>query len=351
MSCGGGGSGSSQNSQSSSQLDPQIKQAELDWYSNQQKIQQAAQGASLNTTQTPVTDASGNAVLDANGNPTYTSSSTAKAYTPYTGQKVASLDPYTTNAETNYQTGSYQPANTAGVSAATSAAGYSPQQVTGQGVTAGSLANTDLSSYLNPYTKDVTNTTINDFTRASKINGVNSQQQATLQGAFGGSGQGVFQANNQDNLDRTLASTLSNLNQSNFTNAQTQATNDLNRNLSANEFSANATNTANLANQSAGLTANGQKISAASTLGTLGQQAQAGQTTDLTNGMTMGTTNQANKQSNLDWNYQNNYYNPNYMQPQWDVQMANAGQGNMPTAQTLSASTGSGGSASGNASC
>ncbi|MTJ81731.1 MAG: hypothetical protein F8N37_12035 [Telmatospirillum sp.] len=319
MSCGGSGGGSSQNSQTTAQLDPQVKQAELDWYGNQQKIQQAAQGASLTKTQTGT---------DADGNPVYAYA--AKPYTPYTGQKVAGLDPYTTAAEQGYQAGSYQPANTAGTVAATSAAGYQPSTVT-----AGSVAGTDLTPYLNPYTKSVTDATINDFTKASARNATASQAAATTQGAFGGSGQGVYQANEQDNLDRTLASTLAGLNQDNFKTALGTATSDLNRSLQAQGM-----------NQQAGLTANGQRISAAGTLGALGQQAQAGQTADLTNGMAMGATNRDVTQQGLDWNYQNNFYNPNYMQPEWAVQLANGGQGNMPQAQTLSSSSGKGGSTS-----
>lgn len=313
------GEASDSSSASSSTLDPDIKQAELDWLDAQSGISDTAQG-----------------YVDT-------------GYTRYGGQKVAGLDPLQQQAIDSYQTGVYQPYLDSATKVAETAATYQPTLASAALVTPGSLSTTDLSPYMDPYTKDVTEATLSDFDRASKLVGTNAQQAATTQGAFGGSGQGVFQANNQDNLNQTLASTLASLNEGNFTNAQTQATNDLNRDLTGQLGNQTSLNTTSQFNSGIGLDAARMNLSAADTLASLGMQAQQGQTTDASNLMSMGGTSRDVTQQGLDWDYENNFYNKNYEYPTWAISMLNSGQGNMPTAQTLTTSDSD--STSGGASC
>jgi len=142
-------------------------------------------------------------------------------------------------------------------------AGYRPSQVQ-----AGSLANTSLSGYMNPFQRDVIDTTMGEINRQETLQNNALQDQAQRVGAFGGDRMAVQQAENNRNFDMTRASTLAGLNSQNFLNAQGQATNDINR-----DFSAQQTNQGMNANMmqggASGLAALGQ--GGASGLGALGQ--------------------------------------------------------------------------------
>jgi hypothetical protein len=142
-------------------------------------------------------------------------------------------------------------------------------------VTAGQLATTDLSPYLNPYTQDVANTTISQAMRAKGIGDVAAQGQATQAGAFGGSRSAVLQNLNDASWQQNLQSTLAGINQQGFTQAQQAAQQDISGRLQAAQGNqqagltigqanigaenaakaagATAANTASLANQQAGI--------------------------------------------------------------------------------------------------
>lgn len=141
----------------------------------------------------------------------------------YTGNMVAGSNPsLDTSFDMFKNIGANRPgesALTAGIDTTAGVANYQP----------GSLPGIDLSGYMNPYQKSVTDTTMADLERQRQIAGVNDQQKATAAKAWGGSRSGVAQSLTNDAYDRNAASTLASLNFNNFNNAQGMATNDLNR--------------------------------------------------------------------------------------------------------------------------
>jgi hypothetical protein len=191
--------------------------------------------------------------------------SLASGYQPYTGQLVAPTTAATTQAQQGLidfaQSGVGTPALNSAVSAAGGVAGYTPQQIT-----AGQIANTDLTPYENPYTSDVINTTNSDLARANDILNTNTNASATAAGAFGGDRSAVANNLNNESYLRTLASTDAGLNSANFTQAQTAASQDIASRLSAAQ-----------GNQTAAATGAGLNLQGASLLGTLsGQQVSQG---------------------------------------------------------------------------
>lgn len=227
----------------------------------------------------------------------------ASSLTPYTGQLTAGFTPTQTQAQ-GVLTGigtdpSYTAANNNAIGSVQgilnnpsnpniTSQGVNPQTVssnpiagaqsiTSSPVTAGLLSNTDLSPYLNPYTNDVINASVAQNAVARQNAQVQDAQQATAQGAFGGSRSGVASALTNQLYDQNNQSNIANLNSANFSQAQAAATGDINRTLGANQFNAtndqsaqsqNAANTlasqeynsgqnynAQIANQTAGLNA------------------------------------------------------------------------------------------------
>jgi hypothetical protein len=75
----------------------------------------------------------------------------------------------------------------------------------------GQLANGDASTFFNPYQNQVVDAMHSDFDRQRQFGLQAANQQATAQGAFGGSRQAVLQAQNLDNVNQNEASTLANL--------------------------------------------------------------------------------------------------------------------------------------------
>lgn len=96
-----------------------------------------------------------------------------------------------------------------------------------------SVANTNLSPYMNPFQQQVTDATMGELNRQELMQGNAMKDEAQRAGAFGGDRMAIQQAENNRNFDMTRASTLANLNSQNFTNAQGQANNDLNRGFQA----------------------------------------------------------------------------------------------------------------------
>jgi hypothetical protein len=158
-------------------------------------------------------------------------------------------------------------------------AGMSPSQIQEQ-----SLAGTDLGGYMNPFQRQVTDATMGELGRQEKLQDLAIQDQAQRAGAFGGDRMAIQQAENNRNFDQTRAQTLANLNFQNFGNAQSMATNDINRNFQAQQanqgmnagmMQAGAAGLANMAGQGAsGLSSLGQF--GVSGLGGLGQSGLSG---------------------------------------------------------------------------
>lgn len=106
--------------------------------------------------------------------------------------------------------------------------GYQPQQVS-----AGQLASTDLSAYLNPYTQNVIDAGVSDLDRARQMAISGGQGAATLSGAFGGSRHGVADAETNRGFLDQVSSLTANLRNAGFQNAQNAALTDIGNRLTA----------------------------------------------------------------------------------------------------------------------
>jgi hypothetical protein len=177
------------------------------------------------------------------------------------------------------------------------------------------LSGVDLSPYMNPYTSGVINTSLQDLYRQQQIQDQTDSGKATAAGAFGGSRSAVLQNLDDDSYIRAAASTAANLNQANFSQAQSAAAGDVGRQLTASQSNQSAamqaalanqsaSMQAALANQSAGLQAAGLNLNAANALAGYGGQqlSQAQQWAQALS--TAGGAQQQNQQAQLDAAYQ-----------------------------------------------
>lgn len=137
--------------------------------------------------------------------------------------------------------------------------GYQPQQVS-----AGQLADTDLTSYLNPYTQNVIDTGVQDLNRAREMSISSGQGNATLSGAFGGSRHGVADAETNRGFLDQVGSLTANLRSAGFQNAQNAALADIGNRL-----------TADTANQGADLAGADLRLRAGNQAASIGLGAEA----------------------------------------------------------------------------
>ena len=124
---------------------------------------------------------------------------------------------------------------TGGLAATADAGMYRPETVQ-----AGQLAGMDLSQYTNPYEQQVVDQTIADLGRANQIAQNVQDFQFGQAGAYGGSRQGIADAEMQRNFLDRVGATVGGLRQAGYTNAQNQATADLNRQYQADTFNVGA---------------------------------------------------------------------------------------------------------------
>ena len=160
--------------------------------------------------------------------------------------------------------------------------------VSSDNVTAGQLAGSDLSAYTNPYETQVVDQALGDIERNRLMAQNVGSAQAGAANAFGGSRQGIAEAETNRAYMEQAAKTASGLRQAGYMNAQDQAGQDISRrmqaslanqqanmqagqfnvgtdlasqqanqaaNMQANQFGASARNQASLANQQAGMQA------------------------------------------------------------------------------------------------
>jgi hypothetical protein len=199
---------------------------------------------------------------------------------PYTGQLTAGFTPTQLQAQgvlSGVATDPRYAANNNQAISGTQGVLNNPVngQITANPVNASTIANTDLSPYLNPYTNDVINTTIADQERARQIAQVADAQKATAAGAFGGSRSGVMAAGTNDAYDRNTASLLAGLNQANYANAQGLAGQDVNTKNNMGQFNAGQNLTAQQNTVANNLAANNQTLSAAGQLAGLNNNSLA----------------------------------------------------------------------------
>jgi hypothetical protein len=176
---------------------------------------------------------------------------------------------------------------------------------------AGQVAGANLSAYTNPYETQVVDQSLADLERSRLMQQNQLGAQASAAGAFGGSRQGVAEAETNRAFADQAARTASGLRQAGFQNAQQLAGQDIGRQMQvasanqaalnqARQFGAQQGMTAQQLNQMAGLQANQQRLGAASQLGQLGQQAfNTGQTIQQ-NQMQQGLMQQGLQQALID---------------------------------------------------
>jgi hypothetical protein len=138
------------------------------------------------------------------------------------------------------------------------AGGYQAEQVRG-----GSLLNQDIGAYMNPYTQAVTQQGLQDINRSRQLQQQQTAAQATAAKAFGGSRQGVAEAETNRAFDENALRFIGQQNAQAFQAAQAGAESDLARQQQA-----------ILANQQAGLQANQQRLSAAGQVANIAGQGQ-----------------------------------------------------------------------------
>jgi hypothetical protein len=121
--------------------------------------------------------------------------------------------------------------------------GQTPQSVTDPGdasmIRAGQLSKTDLSPYMNPYTKSVINTTLPIMQQNLGLQQNQNQNAASSANAFGGSRQGVQAGVTQAQGAQGMAQMAQQLMAGNFSQAQSAAQQDI-----ANRLAASTTNQA-----------------------------------------------------------------------------------------------------------
>jgi hypothetical protein len=125
--------------------------------------------------------------------------------------------------------------------------GYQPQ--------VGQIAGRDLSPYTNPYESQVVDQSLADLERSRLMQQNQLGAQASSAGAFGGSRQGIAEAETNRAFADQAARTASGLRQAGFQNAQQLAGQDIGRQMQADQFGVQ------------------QRLGAASQMGQLGQQA------------------------------------------------------------------------------
>lgn len=179
---------------------------------------------------------------------------------PYTGPRVADM----TNgaladiALAQNNIGSTNPAFTSAQNTAAGISNYQPGQIN-----PATLAGTNLSAYMNPYTQNVIGSGLQaiDTQRQQALN--QAADQAIRSNAFGGSRLGVQEGVTNAAAAMQAGNLASNLMAQNFGQAQNAAQSDITRNLAAQQ-----------ANQQAGLQGAGLNLQAANQLGGLASQGQ-----------------------------------------------------------------------------
>ena len=204
---------------------------------------------------------------------------------PYEGQRVAALAPGQVNTigaiANNYAMA--QPAFAQAQQMAAQSGMYQPSQVS-----AGQLSNTDLSPYMNPYTKDVLNTSL-DTLNQQRVTGLNAAQEAATKArAFGGSRLGIQEGVVNAAAQQQAGQLAAQLNAQNYTQAQAAAQADMARRMQAQQL-----------NQAAGLSGAGLGLQGAQTLGGLAGAGQESFLTGATGALAAQTAIQQQQQAEL----------------------------------------------------
>lgn len=188
-------------------------------------------------------------------------------------------------------------------------------------VTPGMLASTDLSPYMNPYTKDVVNTGMQAL-EAQRVQGImGNGDKAAAAGAFGGSRQGITDAVTNSQSALAAGQLSSQLNAQNFAQAQGAATTDIGNQLDAAK-----------SNQAATLTRNNQNLAGAGQMTALGQAAQGSALQQYSMLSNAGQQQQGQAQNNINANM--NQFNQAWNYPTQQLNTLLSSLGMSPYGQT-----------------
>lgn len=181
------------------------------------------------------------------------------------------------------------------------AAGMTPSDVS-----AGQLAGTDLSPYMNPYQHDVIDSSMSELYRQEDLKRQALGDEAMKSGAWGGDRQGVEAASNRRDFNDQRMGLLSQLNSANFLNAQNMANTDIGRRFDADKTnqgmrqSMSQFGTQGMSNLGAGAMDAGMKWFNPSNLAALSQQGFNYQDTIAKNNLQAGALQQQQQQQIID---------------------------------------------------
>jgi hypothetical protein len=205
---------------------------------------------------------------------------------PYTGQRVADMTQGQMDLigalSNNYAMA--QPAFAYAQQMAAQAGNYQPQNVS-----AAQLANTDLSSYMNPYTQSVIQGSLDNLNAQKEMNLNQAADAAARAKAFGGSRQAIQEGNVYSAAQQQAGQLTANLMNQNYMQAQAAAQGDLARQMQAQQL-----------NQAAGLQGAQLGLSGAGMLGNLANMGQQSFLTGATGALAAQSLAQQQQQSQLD---------------------------------------------------
>ena len=127
------------------------------------------------------------------------------------------------------------------------------QNVQADRINAGQFSQTDMNPYMNQYQQGVIDPALRDIERARQMQQNQNAASAVSAGAFGGSRQGLVEAETNRAALQRSADTAARLRQQGFESGAQRMQNDLNRSLAADTSSAQLGLQGDLANQRAGL--------------------------------------------------------------------------------------------------
>lgn len=265
-----------------------------------------------NTTQTTISElpewargyakdtlAKASALTDVNQNP----------YQTYGGERLAGFSPLQTQAQQAAGQMGVAGQTYTGTGLATMAGlGGLGQQYQGGQFYGGQFTPEASQQYMSPYMQNVLNRQMQSAARVSDIQAQQNKAQATQAGAFGGSRQGIVEAERQKNLATQLGQIQAEGTQKAYEDAQAQFNADMARNFQAQQ----AREQSRQFGATQGLQGLQTALSAAGTLGNLGQQQSAQQLQAYQTQQAAGAQQQALRQQGLDLAYQDFLNQQNY---------------------------------------
>ena len=230
-------------------------------------------------------------------------------YQVYGGQRMAGFSPLQEQAQ--------QAAGRMGVAgqtytgtglAATAGLGGLNQQYQAGNFYGGQFTPQASQQYMSPYMQDVVNRQMQSAARVSDIQAQQNKAQAAQAGAFGGSRQGIVEAERQKNLATQLGTIQAEGTQKAYEDAQAQYNADMARAMQAQQMYEQSRQ------YGAGLGLQGLQtaLTAAGTLGNLGQQQSAQELQAYQTKQAAGAQQQALRQQGLDLAYQDFLNQQNY---------------------------------------